>query len=353
MSARGLSIDTPDDEGVDSSDEKNSENMAASALLTLLSSPSLKKNGGEKKNQWGPPLKRQKSDPSMRKSALRNKTKKEEKAPEPEEAPSLPSEQRNIEQVVAAAMNGAPVDPAKVVEAGRWLYRRVELVRGKYKGRHACVVGMTAKKYRVRVIGVEHQLEFYPSMFKNPTVIEGLAFSAADAVAPAATTQTQTQTQMVLPTQPKPSSNGTHQESSKVSTMSNGPVLSIGCPSGITTSRETDGVSSSAEDTRSGSDGSSGGHGSMPTSDPACMTPKTKEQLMRLMEETSAEMRRAKNMLIQNQEARHEVDGYRTASPREATPRTLLNNSIAQRPPASPCGVSPRPVVPLSRSLTL
>jgi hypothetical protein len=133
MSARGLSIDTPDDEGVDSSDEKNSENMAASALLTLLSSPSLKKNGGEKKNQWGPPLKRQKSDPSMRKSALRNKTKKEEKAPEPEEAPSLPSEQRNIEQVVAAAMNGAPVDPAKVVEAGRWLYRRVSLCEGNIK----------------------------------------------------------------------------------------------------------------------------------------------------------------------------------------------------------------------------
>merc|ERR1711865_1186002 len=47
------------------------------------------------------------------------------------------------------------------------LNRWVELKRGKYKGRSALIVGMTAKKFRVRVTGVELQLEFYPSMFKE------------------------------------------------------------------------------------------------------------------------------------------------------------------------------------------
>merc|ERR1712159_341977 len=47
-----------------------------------------------------------------------------------------------------------------------WINQWVELVRGKYEGRRAFIVGMTTKKFRVRVVGVEHQLEFYPSMFK-------------------------------------------------------------------------------------------------------------------------------------------------------------------------------------------
>merc|ERR1711988_424028 len=285
MTELRLSVDANTDaDSTETCDEKSSENMAASALLTLLSSPSLKKNA--EKNHWGLPLKRQKSDPSLTKwrAALRKQQKKaEEEEPEPaEEVISLPSEQRNVEQVVASAMNGAPVEPAKVAEASRWLYRRVELVRGKYKGRHACVVGMTAKKYRVRVIGVEHQLEFYPSMFRNPQLIEGLCFASADAAAASAG----------KPTTPK------QQAANK------GVVDSI--PPSPAAGRDTEGSSSSA-DTRSGSDGSSGGLGAM-NGDSNCMTPKTKEQLLKLMEETSAEMRRAKSMLVQYQEARHEVD---------------------------------------------
>eukprot|EP00658_Telonema_sp_P-2_P023025 TRINITY_DN19226_c0_g1_i5.p1 TRINITY_DN19226_c0_g1~~TRINITY_DN19226_c0_g1_i5.p1 ORF type:complete len:269 (-),score=57.83 TRINITY_DN19226_c0_g1_i5:457-1263(-) len=47
-----------------------------------------------------------------------------------------------------------------------WVNRSVVLKRGKYEGRKALIVGVTTKKFRVRVQGVEHQLEFYPSMFK-------------------------------------------------------------------------------------------------------------------------------------------------------------------------------------------
>jgi len=54
------------------------------------------------------------------------------------------------------------LDPGSEV----WINKWVELRRGKYQGRKAFIVGITAKKFRVRVVGVEHQLEFYPSMFK-------------------------------------------------------------------------------------------------------------------------------------------------------------------------------------------
>merc|ERR1712166_229126 len=47
-----------------------------------------------------------------------------------------------------------------------WVHKYVLLKRGKYQGRRGFIVGITTKKFRVRVEGVEHQLEFYPSMFK-------------------------------------------------------------------------------------------------------------------------------------------------------------------------------------------
>merc|ERR1712159_1332 len=91
--------------------------------------------------------------------------------------------------MVKAALAGEEPDAAKLAEAERWLHRNVELVRGKYKGRLAAVVGMTAKKYRVRVDGVEHQLEFYPSMFKHPMPIPGAGVCNLQAVTQETATQ--------------------------------------------------------------------------------------------------------------------------------------------------------------------
>eukprot|EP00656_Telonema_subtile_P004835 TRINITY_DN1220_c0_g1_i2.p1 TRINITY_DN1220_c0_g1~~TRINITY_DN1220_c0_g1_i2.p1 ORF type:complete len:228 (-),score=44.39 TRINITY_DN1220_c0_g1_i2:184-867(-) len=66
----------------------------------------------------------------------------------------------------------APVTPRGTTQpsldpgSGVWVNKWVRLQRGKYEGRRALIVGVTTKKFRVRVEGVEHQLEFYPSMFK-------------------------------------------------------------------------------------------------------------------------------------------------------------------------------------------
>jgi len=156
--------------------------MAASALLTLLSSPSPRQK--REGSGWEPSQKRQKGNNApgvaMRRAAASNKTSprvKKEVVQSAQasalEAPDPKMTRPAVQQAVADAMGGQP-EPAKLVEAERWLYRQVELVRGKYKGRFAAVVGMTAKKYRVRVNDVEHQLEFYPSMFKNPQPMDGL-----------------------------------------------------------------------------------------------------------------------------------------------------------------------------------
>jgi len=68
--------------------------------------------------------------------------------------------------------SSAPTTPRGVTQPSldpgseAWVNKWVELRRGKYQGRKALIVGITAKKFRVRVVGVEHQLEFYPSMFQ-------------------------------------------------------------------------------------------------------------------------------------------------------------------------------------------
>merc|ERR1712093_562381 len=73
---------------------------------------------------------------------------------------------------IAKLNNSAPNTPRGVTQPSLdpgseiWINKWVELRRGKYQGRKAFIVGITAKKFRVRVVGVEHQLEFYPSMFK-------------------------------------------------------------------------------------------------------------------------------------------------------------------------------------------
>jgi len=139
------------------------ENLAASALLNLLSSPSPRHKG----HSWvGQPIKRQKVNPKSSKGASKSKRASPESKPAVPVAPALVvpslssgSALERVRREVAAAMDGQLVEEAKVMEAQQWLYHRVELVRGKYKGREAHVVGMTAKKYRVRVSGVEHQLE--------------------------------------------------------------------------------------------------------------------------------------------------------------------------------------------------
>ena len=142
------------------------EKVAASALLTLLTSPSLAKPSEPSSSTWGKPaLKRQKSDQNLKRRVLTSQNVAKEVQPPPrpmsvaEQMANLSPEERDITAVVTRAMNGEPVEAEKIEEARRWLYHNVELVRGKYKGRTAAVVGMTAKKYRVRVDGVEHQLE--------------------------------------------------------------------------------------------------------------------------------------------------------------------------------------------------
>merc|ERR1711865_959360 len=67
------------------------------------------------------------------------------------------------EPVTSKGVAQPSLQPGSEAMINRW----VELKRGKYKGRTALIVGMTAKKFRVRVTGVELQLEFYPSMFKE------------------------------------------------------------------------------------------------------------------------------------------------------------------------------------------
>merc|ERR1712057_93312 len=117
--------------------------MAASALLTLLSSPS--PHGGHHVD--GPPARKRHKGNARGKNSVKGFASSQKKEPGTPTA------------------HDVLLDPSTTDD--EWLYRKVELVRGKYKGRSAQVVGMTAKKYRVRVEGVEHQLEFYSSMFKR------------------------------------------------------------------------------------------------------------------------------------------------------------------------------------------
>jgi len=326
------------------------ESLAASALLTLLSSPS-PKSGSQKRDSvgWQPSQKRLKPDSSvaMRHAAAsqvsrqsnqdkapkqsspkqissqkqerlpKEKIEKPLKSLKPIQKPLKPIELQSahpdstrpgVAQAVSEALVGE-MDLLKLAEAERWLYRQVELVRGKYKGRVALVVGMTAKKYRVRVTSVEHQLEFYPSMFKNPTPIDGLA---VDVETPAASSQ-------------RPSGAPKNQ-------------------SGPQSSNEGSSTASINEEVTS--EGSSAG--TVPVSAALGPAPKTKEQLLKLMEETSAEMRRAKDMLLGYQEVSNQFEQQSltprhfqecTSSPRNTTassPWVVTSSPRAAAPTQAP-----------------
>jgi len=305
------------------------ENLAASALMTLLSSPS--PSSRKQADKWEPALKRQKSDPSvaMRRVAAatshqtaKASSPKVKKAPA--EAPSAPVEQPlpestrpGIEQVVAEAMGGDGIDHAKLIEAERWLYRQVELVRGKYKGRSAAVVGMTAKKYRVRVHGVEHQLEFYPSMFKNPVPIEGLKPETEAAAATQVTSQT------------TPSSSPRAQP----------PNAPTEAP------RETE---RDVEGSSTGSIDEDASDGSCATLTGSTAAPRTKEQLLKLMEETNAEMRRAKDMLLGYQEASNQIGWKGLGAPRLESPRAAEASKQQQQQQPFSTACQPERVSPCS-----
>jgi len=49
-----------------------------------------------------------------------------------------------------------------------WIGKKVKVKRGKYQGRYAWVLGLACEKLRVVVENVEHQLEYYPTMFEPP-----------------------------------------------------------------------------------------------------------------------------------------------------------------------------------------
>ena len=157
------------------------EKVAQAALLSLLASPCVAhQKETTPETIAGPALKRQKSDNSLKRRVLdayagrenkdgnNNRHREHPSSVAPGATPSVRvyaehmltnSGPVDIPSIVAVAMNGDPVLPEKVTEARKWLFRNVELVRGKYRGRIATVVGMTKVKYRVRVQGVEHQLE--------------------------------------------------------------------------------------------------------------------------------------------------------------------------------------------------
>jgi len=62
-----------------------------------------------------------------------------------------------------------------------WVGETLSIQRGKYQGRMARILGLTSAKLQVSVPGVEHQLEYYPSMFIAP--IPGKTAAAAAAAA--------------------------------------------------------------------------------------------------------------------------------------------------------------------------
>lgn len=272
------------------------EKVAASALLTLLSSPSLNKNDkNEAPNGWAQPaLKRQKSDPSLKRRVLSSygtinqaglllDSSHPTSGPPSDPAASVVAavtimsvEDRDVASVVARALNGEQVEPAKLEEAEKWLYQSVELVRGKYKGRVAVVVGMTAKKYRVRVDGVEHQLEFYPTMFKNPV------------------------SKVSVPN-PEKIKMGSNQAlgSPKPLTETTAPVAVASIMiDGDTRSGSSAGARSVSQDTCPNTANTSRGPSS-PAVVPGStgLVTKTSADLLRLMEETNVEMQKARSML--------------------------------------------------------
>merc|ERR1711907_105882 len=84
-------------------------------------------------------------------------------------SPTAPVNQRpaKVARTTSSTHTKGVAQPSLDPGAKVWINQWVELVRGKYEGRRAFIVGMTTKKFRVRVVGVEHQLEFYPSMFRK------------------------------------------------------------------------------------------------------------------------------------------------------------------------------------------
>lgn len=73
------------------------------------------------------------------------------------------------------SFKGSQTDPkaeAQSVEFrekhNHWVGETLSIQRGKYQGRMARILGLTSAKLQVSVPGVEHQLEYYPSMFIAP-----------------------------------------------------------------------------------------------------------------------------------------------------------------------------------------
>lgn len=53
-----------------------------------------------------------------------------------------------------------------------WIGKKVRVKRGKYQGRYAWVLGLACEKLRVVVENVQHQLEYYPTMFESPQELD-------------------------------------------------------------------------------------------------------------------------------------------------------------------------------------
>jgi len=65
-----------------------------------------------------------------------------------------------------------------VVKYTPWLWKRVVVLTGKYTGRGATVTALCKMKIKLRVDGVEHELEYYPDKIQPPTDLDEIAASA-------------------------------------------------------------------------------------------------------------------------------------------------------------------------------
>jgi len=68
----------------------------------------------------------------------------------------------------AAGSSGTAEGGAFRAQHAHWVGESLPIQRGKYEGRLARIIGLTTAKLQVSVPGVDHQLEYYPSMFIGP-----------------------------------------------------------------------------------------------------------------------------------------------------------------------------------------
>lgn len=86
---------------------------------------------------------------------------------------------RKEKEEAAVLAEGEPEVHALPPSGQPWVNLEVTLRNGKYKGYRATVLGLAKKKYRVQVVGLTYQLEFYPVYVGLPTPPPDYVYQAA------------------------------------------------------------------------------------------------------------------------------------------------------------------------------